>query len=254
MNRFRLAPLVLFFALPAVSQDKGKSKDGPPKPLYALKLAADPGKTTRLTLRGMRLDTATEVRVGEPKSSGKVVGKGRKVGLPNQQVTAEVVGDSELDVEVTLPAEVPGGVVPVTVVGPGGESAPMTVLVNDDTPRVAETEPNDGFKQAMPMALPQVVEASVRQNQDVDVYRLDVKAGDRLRIEVQARRAGSPVSPLLTLYDADYRTVATGEAADGDPALRWAATKDGTYFVSVQEGNDHGGAMFAYRLVVRAEK
>jgi hypothetical protein len=254
MYRLRLASVILLFVLPAVSQDKGKSKDGPPKPLYALKLAADPGKTTKLTLRGLRLDTATDVRVGEPKSSGKVVGKGRKAGLPNQQMSVEVVGDTEIDVEITLPAEVPGGIVPLTVIGPAGESVPMTLIVNDDTPRVAEKEPNDGFKQAMSVTVGQIVEGSIKQNQDVDVYRLDVKAGDRLRIEVQARRAGSPVAPMLTLYDSAYRTVTTGETVDGDPVLRWTATKDGTYFLSVLEGNDQGGSMFAYRLVVRTEK
>ena len=254
MHRLRLATIVLLFALPAVGQDKGKAKDAPPKPLYALKLAADPGKTTKLTLRGLRLDTATDVRVGEPKSSGKVVGKGRKTGLPNQQMSAEVVGDSEIDVEITLPAEVPGGIVPLTLIGPGGESSPMTLMVNDDTPRVAEKEPNDGFKQAMPVTLPQIVEASIKQNQDVDVYRVDVKAGDKLRIEVQARRAGSPAAPLLTVYDSAYRTIATGETIDGDPVLRWTASKDGPCFVAVQEANDQGGAMFAYRLLVKADR
>ncbi len=235
------------------SQDKGK-KDAPPKPLYALKLAADPGKTTKLTLRGLRLDTATDIRVGEPKSSGKVLGKGRKAGLPNQQLSAEIVGDTEIDVEVTLPAEVPSGIVPLTVIGPAGESVPMTLLVNDDTPRVAEKEPNDGFKQAMLVTSPQIVEGTIKQNQDVDVYRLDMKAGDKVRIEVQARRAGSPVSPMVTLYDSAYRTVTTGEAVDGDPVLRWTATQDGTYFMSVLEGNDQGGSMFPYRLVLRADR
>jgi hypothetical protein len=235
------------------SQDKGK-KDAPPKPLYALKLAADPGRMTKLTLRGLRLDTVTDIRVGEPKSSGKVLGKGRKTGLPNQQMSAELAGDTEIDIEVTLPAEVPSGIVPLTVIGPGGESVPMTLLVNDDTPRVSEKEPNDGFKQAMPVTVGQIIEGSIKQNQDVDVYRLDVKAGDKVRIEIQARRAGSPMAPMLTLYDSAYRTLTTGETVDGDPVLRWTATKDGTYFVSVLEGNDQGGSMFPYRLVLRTDK
>src|SRR4029078_8220566 len=86
---------------------KDKPKDPPPKPLYALQLAADAGKTTKLTVRGLRLDTATDVRVGDPKSSGKVVGKGRKSPI-STQMNAELVGDTEIDVDLTLPAEVPG--------------------------------------------------------------------------------------------------------------------------------------------------
>jgi hypothetical protein len=246
--------IALLLLAPTQAQKKEAPKAAPPKPLYAVQLGADPGKTTKLTLRGVRLDAATEVRVGEPKSSGKVLGKGRKVGLPNQQMSAEVVGDSELDVEITLPAEVPGGVVPITVVGPGGESPPMSILVNDDKPRIAEREPNDGFKQAMPVTAPQIVEGSIKQSQDVDVYRIDAKAGDTFRIEVQARRAGSPVAAMLTVYDGDGRTVASGETTGGDPFLRLAAPKDGTYFVSVIDANDQGGTTFVYRLMVRMEK
>lgn len=249
---------VLFFPLvvlsPSAGQPKDKPKDPPPQPLYALQLAADPGKATKLTLRGLNLDAATLVRLGEPKSSGKVLGKGRKTPISNQ-MNPQLVGDTEIDVEVTLPADVPGGSVPLTLVGPGGEGKPINLLVNDDTPRVPEKEPNDGFKEAMPLTAPVVVEAAFQKPQDADVYRLEGKAGEKYRIEVQAGRFGSPADALLTLFDADGRTVATGEpAADGkDQLLRVTLPRDGAYFVSVLEGFDQGGPMFVYRLAVRRE-
>jgi hypothetical protein len=251
--------LLLFGALfavaaPADGQSKDKPKGQTPVALYALQLAADPGKATKLTVRGLRLDTATEVRIGEPKSSGKVIGKGRKTAISNQ-LNPEVVGDTEIEIEVTLPKEVPGGAVPVSLVGPGGEGKPFRLLVNDDTPRVKEKEPNDGFKQAMPIAAPVVVEASFNQLQDVDVYRLDGKAGEKYRIEVQARRYGSPAESLLSLYDSAGHVVATGDPAgeDRDPIIRVRLPKDGPYYVSVIEGFDQGGPMFVYRLAVRRD-
>ena len=249
---------LLVFTVPdrqAIGQPPAKSKDQPPQALYALQIGADPGKATRLTLRGLRLDTATEVRVGDPKSSGKVVGKGRKAPV-SMPMSGELIGDTEIDVEVSLPADVPGGMVPLSVIGPGGEGKPFRLLVNDDTPRVKETEPNDGFKQPMPITAPVVVEASFKQAQDPDVYRLDGKAGDRLRIEVQARRFGSPASVLLTLFDAGGRFVTTGEpTADGpDQELRITLPKDGTYYISAIEASDQGGATYVYRLAVRREK
>lgn len=251
----RYAPLVALVVLPlAFGQSKTPPQEPPPKALYALQLAADAGKTTRLTIRGLRLDTATEVRVGEPKSSAKVIGKGRKTPVSNQ-MNSEVVGDTELDVEVTLPLEVPGGAVPVSAVGPGGEGPPFQLLVNDDTPRVDEKEPNEGFKQAMSVTAPTVIRGVFKQPQDVDVYRLDGKAGDTFRIEVQARRFGSPADPMLTVYDAAGRVVATGDssAARPDPAVRFTVAKAGAYFISAIEGYDLGGPMFAYRLTIRRE-
>jgi hypothetical protein len=243
---------LLLVAAHSAGQPKEKPKELPPKPLYALQLAADPGKTTKLTIRGVRLDTATEVRLGDPKSTGKVVGTGRKTPIP-MQMSADLVGDTEIDVEVTLPADVPGGIVPMSLVGPGGEGKPFHLLVNDDTRRVPEKEPNDGFKQAMPVTAPIIVEATIKQPLDVDVYRLDGKAGDKYRIDVQARRYGSPADAMLTLYDAGGRVVATGvRTADGsDPVLRVSLPKDGPYFVSVIEASDQGGPTYVYRLAVR---
>jgi Bacterial pre-peptidase C-terminal domain len=249
----RALTLLAVAALPrAGGQPKDKPVEPPPKPLYALQLAADAGKTTKLTLRGVRLDTAIAIHVGDPKSTAKIVGKGRKTPISNQ-MNADLVGDTEIDVEVTLPAEVPGGMVPLAVVGPGGESKPIAVLVNDDTPRVKEKEPNDGFKEAMPLTAPVIVEASFKQPQDVDVYRIDGKAGDRLRIEIQARRSGSPADPMLSLYDSASRIIAVAQAASEgkDPILVVTLPKDGPYFISVIEGFDQGGPMYVYRLAVR---
>ncbi len=256
MNRLLPTLLLLVVLPPSVGQQKDKPKDQPPKLLYALQLGADAGKTTKLTLRGLRLDTATEVRLGEPKSSGKVIGKGRKAAMPNAQMNVEAVGDTELDVEVSLPAEVPGGVVPIMVIGPGGESTPLRVLVNDDSPRVAEKEPNDGFKQSMAIVVPSVVEASIKQSQDVDVFQFEGKTGEKLRIEVVAARAGSPVAPILTLYDSAGRTLATGEVPTGerDPTIRFTVSANGAYLISVIDAHDQGGPMFVYRLAVRRDK
>jgi hypothetical protein len=254
MRNPTFAIVVLFLvALPAMAQ-KEKPRGEPPRAMYALPLAADAGKTSKLTLRGLRLDGATEVRVGDPKSTAKVVGKGRKAPISNQ-MSAELVGDTEIDVEVTLPADVPGGVVPISAVGPGGEGRPFFLLVNDDTARVKETEPNDGFKQPMTVAGPVVVEASFKQAQDPDVYRIEGKAGGRIRIAVQARRYGSPASVLLALYDAGGRIVTTGESSadNPDPVLRATLPTAGFYFVSAIEASDQGGPMYAYRLVVRRE-
>ena len=246
--------ILLLFLPPAFAQEKDK-KETPPKPIFALPLAVTPGKPTKLTLRGQRLDTVTEIRVQEPKSTGKVLGKGRKVGVGNQQ-SAEVVGDSEIDVEVTVPPEVAGGLLGISLINPGGEGKPCMVAINDDTPRVTETEPNDGFKQAMPVTAPVIVEGGFKQGQDADVYRLEAKAGEEFTITVQAKRLGSPTEVLLTLFNADGRAIATGEIKgdNPDPVIHVKISKDGPCLISLMEANDQGGPIFNYRLVVRKAK
>jgi hypothetical protein len=252
MNRtFAIAALSVTLGL-GFAQDKPKEKpkELPPKPLFALRLAAEAGKTTKLTLRGQRLDTATDVRVGEPKSSAKVVGKGRKTGVPNP-LSAENVGDSEIDIEITLPNDVGGGSVPVSLIGPGGEGSAATILINGELPVVKEKEPNGGFAEAQPLTGHCCVEGVVRNAQDVDVYRIAGKRGQPLRIEIQARRAGSPLEAMLALSTEKGQLLAQGKIKDGDPTIEYTPTSDAPLFATVIDSNDLGESFFVYRLLVR---
>ena len=56
------------------------------------------------------------------------------------------------------------------MVTPAGESPPYHLLVNDGTPLAAEREPNNGFEQAQPIQVPQVLDGAISQPQDVDVF------------------------------------------------------------------------------------
>src|SRR5262245_26321915 len=70
-----LAPLSV-----AVAQKKDKPKDQP-KVILAQPFGVAPGKATKLTLRGLKLDNAKEVRAG--KGTIKLLKKG-KVAVPQQ--------------------------------------------------------------------------------------------------------------------------------------------------------------------------
>jgi hypothetical protein len=239
---------------PALAQKK-EAKGAAPQIVVALPLAVEMGKSTKLTLRGIRVDTITGIRLHEPRSSGKVLGNAKKVPVPNGE-NVNQLGESEIDIEVTLPKEVAGGIVPFSVIGPGGESRPHKLIVKDDTPLVIEKEPNDGFKQAQPIVAPCVVEGSIRQAQDVDVFRFEGKRGEQLVFDLQANRFGSPLDGALTLYDDAGRALASADDSPGsiDPILRVTLPRDGAYFISVIDARDQGGPIYLYRLVVRRGK
>jgi hypothetical protein len=253
---FLFVGVIVFASLPGglPAQKKDAPKDAAPQPIVTLPLAIDKGKSTKLTVRGLHVDSAIEVHVSEPKSSGRIAGKGTNIPVPKDANPAQL-GDSEIEIEITIPEEVPSGVVPFTLVGPGGESKPHSLIVNDETPRVAEKEPNNGFGEAQPIAVPQIVEGLIKQPQDVDVFRVEGKAGDRIVFEVQARRFGSPVEAMLTLYDADGQILATAEGAGPrrDPVLKALLPRDGRYFLALIDANDQGGPIWVYRLLVSKE-
>jgi hypothetical protein len=253
-RRSRLALAVLLAAaaaLPAQDKKPPEKKDAP-QVIVAIPLGVPAGKATKVALRGLKLDTATDVRIAG--ATAKVVGKG-KVAVANMQ-DAKRVGDTQVEVEVTLPADAPEGTAEIILVTPAGESAPHKLLVEKAVPVITEKEPNNGFKQAQPIALPQMVDGAIGQAQDVDVFRFDGKAGRRVLIEVLAARHGSALDSYLSLHDADGHLLATSDdiAGSKDSRIEAALPKDGAYFVSVSDANDTGGPAHVYRLAVREKK
>jgi hypothetical protein len=255
MPRLSILLILPFLASSAVSQDKKDKKDPAPKVLYAVPLVAKPGEKQKLALRGKNLAAVKEVKVtGTDDAKVKVLGA-KAVAVPNNY-PADRVGDSEVEIELELPKGAKPGEVKLAAVGPGGESNAYTLLLRDESPAVGEKEPNDGFNQPQPLAVPSAVEATVKGERDADVFKFEGKKGDKLRIEVQAARFGSPVDAMLTLYDAGGRVVDSADDTDGspDPVLVVSLPKDGAYLISVIDAHDLGGANFGYRLVVHPEK
>jgi hypothetical protein len=252
MSRIALLIAVLVSASAAPSQDKKKAPKPPaPKVLYTIPLVVKPGEKVKLAVRGKALDAVKEVKLGGADAKAKVLAA-KKVAVPNNY-PAEKVGDSEVEVELELPKGAKPGTLTLTAVGPAGESAPHTLLVADDTPAVKEKEPNDGFDQAQPVSVPCAIDGTIRGERDVDVFKLDGKKGDKLRIEVLAAKYGSPLDALITLYDANRQQVAAADDTAGspDPVLTVTLPRDGPYYLTLIDAHDLGGPNFGYRLVVK---
>ncbi len=251
-----IALLVLPFALlhPATAQKPSPAKKDSPKILYTVPLVLTPGTSQKLTLRGRNLDTVKEVKVtGADPAKVKVLA-GKKTPVGNNQ-PGERIGDTEVAIELELPKGTKPEVT-LTAISPGGESAAYTPLIRDELPPVAEKEPNDGFDQAQTIPVPSAVEGTIKGERDVDVYSFAGKKGDKLVIEVQAARFGSPVDALITLYDGDRKVVAAVDDSDGspDPVMMVTLPRDGAFFLSLIDAHDLGGPQFGYRLVVRKQK
>jgi hypothetical protein len=257
--RLLLCLLALLLALTsASSQEKkqpDKKKDPPPKLLSAMPLVAKLGEKQKLALRGKNLATVKEVTVsGAEGAKIKVLGA-KAVAVPNNY-PGDRVGDSEVEIELELPKDVKPGAVSLVAIGPGGESNAYPLLLRDELPAVAEKEDNGGFDTAQPIALPSAVEGTIKSERDVDVFKFDGKKGDKVTIEVQAARFGSPVDGFLTVYDLDRKVLASADDTNGsaDPSLVLTLPKDGTYFISLIDAHDLGGANFGYRLTLKKEK
>lgn len=255
--RFLLLLVPLGFCAPlVVSQDKkpDPKKEPVPKVLYAVPLVAKPGEKQKLTLRGKNLASVKEVKVsGAEGAKLKVLGA-KAAGVPNNH-PGERVGDSEVEIELELPKGAKPGEVKLTAVNAGGDSNAYTLLLRDNLPVVAEKEENGAFASAQPLALPCAVEGTIKGTHDVDVFKVELKKGAKVRAEVQAARFGSPLDGFLTVCDANRNILGSADDVNGsaDPVLTFAAPRDGTYYLSLIDAHDLGGPNFGYRLVVKPE-
>ncbi len=209
---------------------------------YTLPLAVGPGFTGKVTVRGFGLDGATEV-AADGGVAVKILGKPRKA-TPPQNVPPELTGDTELDVELTLPKDFAAPHVALKV----GTADAVNLLV---VPRlVTELEPNDGFATGQLLVPPVTLHGTIEKPRDVDVYRFVGRKGQQWRFAVTARKLGSPVDALLTLYDDRKRVVESCDdlRGDADPSFTVTLPRTGVYFLSVIDSHDQGGGIFPYVL------
>lgn len=234
------------------AQDKKPEKKEPPRIVVVTPLTIAPGKPTKLHVRGLRLDTVTEIRFQDPKITLRPQIKAKnKLTLSNKQEPTRI-GDTQLDLELTLPADFFENSVTFVAVSPGGESPPHRLLL-ERAPPIAEKEPNNGFSQAQAIQFPLELAGTIDREQDVDVFRFEGQAGQRVVIQVLASRLGSPLDGVLALFDADGRILATDDDSAGkeDPRIDVRLPHAGSWFVSLLDAHDLGGAMYTYRLFGR---
>jgi hypothetical protein len=232
---------------------KPDPKKEPPRILVALPMGIPAGSSAKMVLRGLKLDTATEVRCSDPKASVKLLGKS-KAAAPDKLDPAKL-GDTQVEIEATIPGEQAGKTVTLTAVTPAGDTEPREILVDVPGSIVKEKEPNNGFRQAQPVPVPAVVEGAINQSQDVDVFRFEGKAGQTIVLEVLAARHGSALDSILLLHDEDRKLLASNDDHAGslDSYLEVKLTRDGPCFVTVMDAHDSGGPLHIYRLSLKTK-
>lgn len=232
----------------AFAQDKKDEKKDQPVVILSNPLGVPLGVTTKVTLRGMKLDEASEIRAVESEVSVKLVSKGKS---KIDQQEASLIGDSQIVAELTLPSELADPLLSLVVVTPSGVSKPLAILVGGSI--LPEQEPNPGFKQSQLITCPAVIAGQIQNSHDVDVFRYMAQAGERVIFEVQARQHGSALDATVTLYDEKGQLVASSDDRDEarDPLLDATFAKAGVYYLSLGDAHDQGGAAHPYRLVIR---
>jgi hypothetical protein len=147
-------------------------------------------------------------------------------------------------------------------------SNPVTYAV-DTLPECNEVESNNTVKQSQPIDLPIIVNGRIDKSGDVDIFSFSGRSGDKIVLEVYARRLNSPLDSLLRLTDASGKVLKWNDdyvvkdshlhrdtmgllTHHADSYLLTDLPADGTYYVHLADSQHHGGREYAYRLRIAA--
>jgi hypothetical protein len=109
------------------------------------------------------------------------------------------------------------------------------------------------------ITLPTSVDGRIRTPGASHWFSFAVQKGDRLVFDVQARRLGSPMDSILTLYDAKKNQLAENDdwtdplepiPHNADSRIIYTFNNAGDYLVRLRDIQGKGGDEYAYRLTI----
>lgn len=232
-----------------------KPPTAPPAIKMTIPSAIDPTATKSLIIRGLQLDQITAIACAEdmtPISFGIVR---KEKSAPPEKVEANDVGDTQVEVSLSIPADFAGDSLAFTVSSEHGTSEAFRIPVISAGKLVAESEPNDSLRKAQPFKIGTTIQASIAQPKDVDVYEFQGTAGQVIVADIYADRIGSPCDSQLTLFDSSGQIVKTADDSPGsrDATLKATLPRDDTYRIVVIEATDRGSSICAYLLRISIE-
>ncbi|HZP81165.1 MAG TPA: PPC domain-containing protein [Chthonomonadaceae bacterium] len=158
---------------------------------------------------------------------------------------------------VTLPPEPASEPFARALSLPNGPSNPI-LLATGAFPEALQAGTNDSIANAQKLPVPATVSGRLaRQNSaaggaQADFYRFHAAQGQKLALEVVARRLGSPLDSVLTVLDASGKELASNDDDNGaDSRLEFTAPQAGDYIARIADLNQRHGPDFVYRLTVR---
>ncbi len=160
--------------------------------------------------------------------------------------------------ELALNAEMAPGVHLITLTDDEHRVSNAVPISIDTLPERLEREPNDDVQKAQPLSLPIIVNGRIQQGSDRDVFSFVGRRGQKIVVDVNARRLGSPLDSIVRLTDAAGNRIASNDDYEdksigllthhADSYLQVELPADGTYYVWLSDSQTHGSPDHAYRL------
>jgi len=120
-----------------------------------------------------------------------------------------------------------------------------------DYPNAMEKEPNDSLAEGpvIDAQLPIALNGILEKPSDIDCFRVKAKKGQDLHVYVRGRAIGSPIDPVINIYDEKGKRLTGNDDSGGpDSYVRFNVPADGVYVFRVNDHMNRGGADHVYRI------
>jgi hypothetical protein len=231
--------------------------------LFSISLAASAAvpELTELEPRGAQRGKSFTLTIG-----GKNLPEGAKVlsnlpalFTPLTPPEEKMAAGRKLPFLVELKADAAVGTYPIRVQTPDGISNILLFAVGA-FPEVVEEESkpesrehsNDSVETAQHIQAPVIVNGTLN-GADRDYYGIHARQGERLVFEVEARRLGSAIDPVLSIVDASGKQIARNDDAPAlgmDSRLAVTFPREGDYYAIVHDARFSRQMQNFYRLKV----
>ncbi|MCX7917987.1 MAG: PPC domain-containing protein [bacterium] len=149
-------------------------------------------------------------------------------------------------------------------VKPKGLVSNDVCYIINDIQQIDEKEPNDIFKNANFILIPQIVNGKISKKGDVDNFKFKCSKGDKIAIEVYSRRLGYPLDSLILLTDSNGKILAKNDdyfdksfdilTHHADSYILFEVPKDDVYYLKIIDAQSHGGEEYIYRIRIEKAK
>ncbi len=177
-------------------------------------------------------------------------------GQPGETLEAKFIGDPTGDFTqpVTLPTEKIRDARFGLVANHNGLAPSPNWLRVSTLPNTPSVTPSNALAKATALnaAAPLAFNGVLATKGDAAFFRFTAKKDQNLDFQVYARRLGSPLDSVLTVFDAKGKSLGNNDDAAGNPdsAVRVKIPEDGDYTVKVADQLARGGPRFTYRVEI----
>jgi len=180
-------------------------------------------------------------------------------GEPGQQLTFRVIGDARgpINLRTTFPDVVDNQYPYFPVIDDEVPASPLRLRINTLTNVLEESyRQNNNIKhmeQVAPTPVPVAFNGRITEENQHDFFKFSATKGQKLRLHCYANALGSPLDPVINIFNAADGKHIEGNDDNGstiDSRMEFNVPEDGDYIIRVRDHLNRGGDDFVYRLEV----